>query len=225
MRSFANWMIVTFMAMFWGFRVFITYMATSGSDFLVKPIDTTVEIVLLFITLACIILVIKRQLFGGILYTVANVGYFGTDAWLAVKPLLTGETMSAGNSLTVLVAVVAVIAFFIALNPKSSIMGLVSDAWAGFGSAFGPVVLLALFWKRSTLSGAISGMATGALTVIIWDYIPLVNGQTLYAATNLYSLVVGFGLALIVNVIVSLLSKKPSKEIIDEFDSIKNIEV
>ena len=51
MRSFANWMIVTFMAMFWGFRVFITYMATSGSDFLVKPIDTTVEIVLLFITL------------------------------------------------------------------------------------------------------------------------------------------------------------------------------
>lgn len=123
------------------------------------------------------------------------------------------------------VAVVAVIAFFIALNPKSSIMGLVSDAWAGFGSAFGPVVLLALFWKRSTLSGAISGMATGALTVIIWDYIPLVNGQTLYAAANLYSLVVGFGLALIVNVIVSLLSKKPSKEIMDEFDSIKNIEV
>ena len=123
------------------------------------------------------------------------------------------------------VAVVAVIAFFIALNPKSSIMGLVSDAWAGFGSAFGPVVLLALFWKRSTLSGAISGMATGALTVIIWDYIPLVNGQTLYAATYLYSLVVGFGLALIVNVIVSLLSKKPSKEIMDEFDSIKNIEV
>lgn len=123
------------------------------------------------------------------------------------------------------VAVVAVIAFFIALNPKSSIMGLVSDAWAGFGSAFGPVVLLALFWKRSTLSGAISGMATGALTVIIWDYIPLVIGQTLYAATNLYSLVVGFGLALIVNVIVSLLSKKPSKEIMDEFDSIKNIEV
>lgn len=110
------------------------------------------------------------------------------------------------------VAVVAVIAFFIALNPKSSIMGLVSDAWAGFGSAFGPVVLLALFWKRSTLSGAISGMATGALTVIIWDYIPLVNGQTLYAATNLYSLVVGFGLALIVNVIVSLLSKNRQKK-------------
>ena len=123
------------------------------------------------------------------------------------------------------VAVVAVIAFFIALNPKSSIMGLVSDAWAGFGRHSDLLFCWHFFWKRSTLSGAISGMATGALTVIIWDYIPLVNGQTLYAATNLYSLVVGFGLALIVNVIVSLLSKTPSKEIMDEFDSIKNIEV
>ncbi len=123
------------------------------------------------------------------------------------------------------VVVVAVIAFLIALDPGSSIMGLVSDAWAGFGSAFGPVVLLALFWKRSTLAGAISGMAVGALTVIVWDYIPIVNGSTLYAATGLYSLVLGFAFALIVNVVVSLLTKKPSKEIQDEFDSIKNIEV
>ena len=123
------------------------------------------------------------------------------------------------------VIVIAVIAFLIALDPNSSIMSLVSDAWAGFGSAFGPVVLLALFWKRSTLAGAISGMATGALTVIIWDYIPLVNGSTLYAATNLYSLVLGFALALIVNVIVSLISKKPSQEIIDEFESIKQVEI
>lgn len=123
------------------------------------------------------------------------------------------------------VVVVAVIAFLIALDPKSSIMALVSDAWAGFGSAFGPVILLALFWKRSTLPGAISGMAVGALTVIVWDYLPIVNGQTLYATTNLYSLALGFFLALIVNVIVSLLTKKPSKEIIEEFESIKNIEI
>ena len=104
-------------------------------------------------------------------------------------------------------------------------MGLVSDAWAGFGSAFGPVVLLALFWKRSTLAGAISGMATGALTVIVWDYLPLVNGVTLYKATNLYSLVLGFAFAFIMNVVVSLLTKKPSKEITDEFESIKTIEI
>lgn len=123
------------------------------------------------------------------------------------------------------VIVVAVIAFFIAIDPQSSIMGLVSDAWAGFGSAFGPVVLLALFWKRSTLAGAISGMAVGALTVIVWDYIPFVNGETLYSATGLYSLVLGFALALIVNVVVSLLTKKPSKEIIDEFESIKTLDI
>lgn len=123
------------------------------------------------------------------------------------------------------VIVVAVIAFFIAIDPQSSIMGLVSDAWAGFGSAFGPVVLLALFWKRSTLAGAISGMAVGALTVIVWDYIPFVNGETLYSATGLYSLVLGFALALIVNVVVSLFTKKPSKEIIDEFESIKTLDI
>ncbi len=123
------------------------------------------------------------------------------------------------------VVVVAVIAFLIALDPNSSIMGLVSDAWAGFGSAFGPVVLLALFWKRSNLAGAIACMATGALTVIVWDYLPVVNGQTIYAATGLYSLVVGFALALVVNVVVSLITKKPSKEITGEFESIKNLEV
>lgn len=123
------------------------------------------------------------------------------------------------------VIVVAIVAFFIAIDPNSSIMGLVSDAWAGFGSAFGPVVLLALFWKRSTLAGAVSGMAVGALTVIVWDYIPLVNGSTLYSATGLYSLLLGFVFALIVNVVVSLLTKKPSKEIIKEFESIKNLEI
>lgn len=123
------------------------------------------------------------------------------------------------------VIIVAVVAFFIALDPNSSIMGLVSDAWAGFGSAFGPVVLLALFWKRSNLVGAVSGMAIGALTVIVWDYLPLINGGTIYAATGLYSLIVGFVLGLVVNVVVSLVTKKPSKEIVNEFESIKTLEI
>ena len=125
----------------------------------------------------------------------------------------------------VAVVVIAIIAFVIALDPNSSIMGLVSDAWAGFGAAFGPVVLLALFWKRSNLAGAVAGMATGAVTVIVWDYLPLVNGATIYAATGLYSLVVGFALALVVNIIVSLVTKAPSKAITEEFDSIKNVEI
>lgn len=120
----------------------------------------------------------------------------------------------------VAVVIIAVIAFFIALDPNSSIMNLVSDAWAGFGAAFGPIVLLSLFWKRSNLAGAASAMVVGAATVIIWDYIPLVNGQTIYAATGLYSLVVGFALASIVMVVVSLLTKAPSKEIVEEFEKV-----
>ena len=123
------------------------------------------------------------------------------------------------------VVVVAVIAFLIALDPNSSIMGLVSDAWAGFGAAFGPVVLLALFWKRSNLAGAISGMTVGALTVIVWDYLPLMGGETIGTTTGLYSLVPGFFLALIIIVIISLVTKAPSKEITDEFDSIKTLEI
>ena len=95
------------------------------------------------------------------------------DIYKGVKKSATEK--SALNIGKVAVVVVAIIGFVIAINPNSSIMGLVSDAWAGFGSAFGPVVLLALFWKRSTLAGAISGMATGALTVIVWDYLPLVK--------------------------------------------------
>ncbi len=118
------------------------------------------------------------------------------------------------------VVVIAVIAFFIALDPNSSIMDLVSDAWAGFGAAFGPIVLLSLFWKRSNLKGAVSAMIVGAVTVIVWDYLPIAGGQTIYAVTGLYSLVVGFALALAVMVAVSLLTKAPSEEITKEFEEI-----
>ena len=122
------------------------------------------------------------------------------------------------------VVAVAVIAFVIALNPKSSIMDLVSDAWAGFGAAFGPIILLSLFWKRFNLPGAVSGMAIGALTVIVWDYIPF-SGATLGSSTGLYSLAIGFPAALVVAVIVTLITKKPSKEITDEFEKVKTVEI
>lgn len=123
------------------------------------------------------------------------------------------------------VVIIAIIAFIIALDPKSSIMGLVSDAWAGFGAAFGPVVLLALFWKRSNSAGALAGMISGTVTVILWDYIPLINDATIGTTTGLYSLAVGFPVALVIMVIVSLITKKPSDEIVKEFESIKNVEV
>ena len=119
------------------------------------------------------------------------------------------------------VVVIAILAYLIALDPDNSIMDLVSNAWAGLGAAFGPIVVLSLFWKRTNLQGAIAGIASGALAVIVWDYIPLVNGATLGTATGLYSLVVGFGLGLIMIVLFSLLTKAPSEEMLKEFDDVK----
>ena len=118
--------------------------------------------------------------------------------------------------------IITVIALLIAWDPNSSIMGLVSNAWAGFGATFGPLVLTSLFWKRTNISGAIAGMISGGLTVILWDYIPLINGQTLGAKTGVYSLLIGFFVSLIFIIVVSLLTKAPSKEILDDFEKAKD---
>lgn len=118
------------------------------------------------------------------------------------------------------VVVIAVLAYLIALDPNSSIMGLVSNAWAGLGAAFGPTVLLSLYWKRTNFQGAVAGIASGALTVIIWDYIPLLGGQTLGTVTGLYSLVVGFAVSLLAIVIVSLVTPAPSPEMVEEFEDV-----
>jgi sodium/proline symporter len=120
------------------------------------------------------------------------------------------------------VFVVAVIAYFMARDRTSSIMGLVSNAWSGFGSAFGAIILLSLYWKRVNRAGAAAGVISGGLTVIIWDYIPFFQAEggrlTLGGETGLYSLVPGFFLSLTFTVVVSLLTKAPSQEMVDEFN-------
>ncbi|XME01586.1 sodium/proline symporter PutP [Lachnospiraceae bacterium C1.1] len=118
------------------------------------------------------------------------------------------------------IVVIAVIAFIIAWNPDSSIMSLVSDAWAGLGAAFGPLVLMSLFWRRTNLQGAIAGLVSGAAVVIVWDYLPIIGGQTIYTATGLYSLVPGFFISLMAIVIVSLLNEAPSEDILNTFDKV-----
>ncbi len=119
------------------------------------------------------------------------------------------------------VLIVALLAFIIAWDPNSSIMALVSDAWAGLGSAFGPAVLMSLYWKRTNRQGAAAGIAVGAITVIIWDYIPIIGGQTPSAVTGLYSLVIGFALSLLSIIVVSLATPAPEQEILDEFEKVK----
>ena len=119
------------------------------------------------------------------------------------------------------VLVIAVLAYMIALDPDSSIMGLVSNAWAGLGAAFGPAVLMSLYWRRTNLQGAVAGIAAGALTVIVWDYIPLVSGNTLGEATGLYSLAAGFALSLLAIVVISLCTPAPGEEMLREFDDVR----
>jgi sodium/proline symporter len=121
------------------------------------------------------------------------------------------------------VVAVAIIAYFIARDRTSSVMGLVSNAWSGFGSAFGALILLSLYWKRVNRPGAAAGVISGGLTVILWDYIPFFQAPgggrlTLGGETGLYSLFPGFFLSLAFIIGVSLLTKTPSPEIVDEFN-------
>ncbi|MCI9575196.1 MAG: sodium/proline symporter PutP [Clostridiales bacterium] len=118
------------------------------------------------------------------------------------------------------VVVISVLAFLIARNPENSVMNLVSNAWAGFGAAFGPVVLLSLFWRRSNFAGAASSMISGGLTVILWDYIPVGPAGTLGAITGLYSLIPGFCISLLLMIAISFVTKKPDKKITDVFDAV-----
>lgn len=112
---------------------------------------------------------------------------------------------------------IAVIAVFLAGNPDSSVFGIVSFAWAGFGAVFGPVVLAALFWKRSNRTGALVGMIAGGVMVFVWKYCV----RPLGGAWNVYELLPAFIVAVICLVVVSLATGEPSKEIQEEFEEVR----
>lgn len=116
------------------------------------------------------------------------------------------------------VIIIAVISIIIAWDSNSSVFGIVSFAWAGFGAAFGPVVLIALFWKRSNKFGALAGMLAGGIMVFLWKYVI----SSLGGAFAIYELLPAFIIALIVNIIVSLITPAPAKEITDEFDLVNS---
>lgn len=111
------------------------------------------------------------------------------------------------------VVIISVIAIIIALNPDSSVFGLVSCAWGGFGSAFGPLILFALFWRRMTLPGAIAGMITGGVVDLVWYNL---SGGIF----DIYEIIPGFIASSAVILIVSLCTKLP-REVAKEFDSVK----
>ncbi len=119
------------------------------------------------------------------------------------------------------VIVISIIAIFLASNPKSNVFQIVSFAWAGFGATFGPVMLFALFWKRSNKYGAIAGMLSGGIMIFLWKYVV----RPLGGALDIYELLPAFIVACIFIVVVSLLTPAPEKEIVEEFESVKTAQV
>ena len=115
------------------------------------------------------------------------------------------------------VVVIAILGVIIARDPNSSIFGIVSFAWAGFGASFGPLVICALFWKRTTFPGAVAGMVAGGVSVFVWKYLIAPMGGVF----GIYELLPAFLVGIVVIVVVSLLTKEPGREIQEEFEAAK----
>lgn len=144
----------------------------------------------------------------------ASSSAFASDVY---KPLIrkkasNNEMMWAGR---IMVIIISIIAFVIANSPNcKGIMALVECAWAGFGSSFGPIIILALYWKRFTYSGAVAGMVTGFAVDALW-YVFLSE------TTGIYEIIPGFICGMLAAIVVSLISKAPSKEVCDLFEEAK----
>ena len=142
----------------------------------------------------------------------AAASAFSSDVY---KPIVRGNKASDREMLwtgRMVVLIIAVVALVIATNPESgTIMSLVSNAWGVFGAAFGPVILLSLFWKRLNFFGALSGIVAGAAVDIAW--------LAFLADTGLYEIIPGFAAGLIVAVVVSLVTKKPAREVEELFEA------
>ena len=115
--------------------------------------------------------------------------------------------------------VISVIGVILAWDSNSNVFKIVSFAWAGFGAAFGPTMLLALFWKRSNKWGAIAGMFAGGAMIFIWKFAVRPMGGLL----DIYELLPAFIVGLVVNIIVSLITKAPEDEVISDFEAVKEI--
>lgn len=118
------------------------------------------------------------------------------------------------------VLAVALAAIGLAYSPDNNVLGLVANAWAGFGAAFGPLIILSLTWKRMTRNGALAGMITGAAVVLFWIFAPVLpSGAAL--TTVLYEMVPGFILSFLAIVAVSLMGKAPTGAVADTFDAVE----
>ena len=112
------------------------------------------------------------------------------------------------------VVVIAVIAIFLASDPDSNVFQIVSFAWAGFGAAFGPAILCALFWKRSNRQGIMAGLVAGGVMIFVWKF----QIKPLGGIWNIYELLPAFLVALAAIVVVSLVTPAPEPDVVRTFD-------
>ena len=143
----------------------------------------------------------------------ASASAFASDVY---KPIIRKDKASEKEMLwagRIVVLVISIIAVLIAANPNSgTIMGLVENAWGVFGAAFGPVIMLSLFWRRFNFAGAISGIIAGAAVDILW--------LVFLKDTGIYEIIPGFIVGLVVSIVVALATKAPSKEVTDIYDAV-----
>lgn len=135
------------------------------------------------------------------------------DECFHVKLTAKGKMITA----RVTVVVIALIGMFMARDPNSSVFKIVSFAWGGFGAAFGPLILFSLFWKRTTKAGAVAGMVSGGVMIFVWKY----GIAQLGGVWAIYELLPAFIVSCVAIVIVSLVTKAPSREIEKEFDEVR----
>lgn len=131
-----------------------------------------------------------------------------------------GKKLSDRNSMIaarIVCLCIAILGVIIAWDQNSSVFRVVSFAWAGFGATFGPVMLCALFWKRSNKYGAIAGMVTGGVTVFVWKFLI----RPISPVLNIYELLPAFLVAMIAIVAVSLATAPPEQEMLEEFDTVR----
>jgi sodium/proline symporter len=117
------------------------------------------------------------------------------------------------------VLAISLIGMILARNPDSSVFSIVSFAWAGFGAAFGPLMLFSLFWRRTNKWGALAGMVSGGAMIFLWKYLV----RPLGGAWNIYELLPAFLVSCLFIVVVSLVTAAPGKAVTDEFDAVKKI--
>ncbi|MFC0043934.1 sodium/proline symporter PutP [Metabacillus iocasae] len=217
-----SWMIVSLLgAVFTGI--------TGAAYFADAPVDNPEKVFILFSNILFnpwVAGILYAAILSAIMSTVSSQllvssSALAEDFYKAIlrKNASEKELLWIGRLGVIVISAIAVV-LGIQANPEletgSSILDLVSYAWAGFGAAFGPVVLLSLFWKRMNKHGALAGMVVGAVTVVVWKQLYHLGG-----IFELYEIVPGFVLAFLSIVIISLVTKAPEEAILHEFDKME----